>query len=387
MTCSAILRRVTRNIHFAATAILLVALFPLLSRFRLPFKFDWGYLLGAYWGALAIRSIFLASCLWIVEVGLRESVQPMGRRYRNDKRRLLILFPLLLVLFALNDAATFVRFSIAALALFELADRSREKPGLVTNAAKAILLPALYLFLGLVLVSCLNDMTMRVRYYCAYDGLFNRADAWLLGGLTVPGIAHFAAHVLPAPVFKFLEFVYFEMMDQVGAALILLGFLGGKARAFRFAGTLLTAYYVSVLVFVFWPSQGPYSLASAHLGAVHPHLKVYLVQQSLLEKAKWIWLGGPIEKIAFEYYIAFPSMHTALMMIVLWFLRDRRRMVVVLLGFDLIIFMAMILLEWHYVVDVFAGAVVAVLSILMVGDCKAISRESAPADLPRGGSV
>ena len=379
---TATLGRATRNLHFAATAILSLLLVPLLARLRLPLKFDWGFLLGAYWGGFTVRAIFFASLLWVVELPFRQSVQPVLWRYRKDKRRLLILLPLLLLLYTLYDAATFVRFSIAALALFELGDRSRDEPGLVSNAARAILLPALYLFLGLLLVSCLNNMTMRMRPYSEYDVFFDKADAWLLGGLTVPQIAHTAAEVLPAPIFRSLEFVYFEMMDQVGAALILLGFNGGKSRAFRFVGTVLTAYYVSVLLFYFWPSQGPYSLAPAHLGVVPPDLKVYLVQQSLFEKAKWIWLGGTIEKIAFEYYIAFPSMHTALMMIVLWFLRDRRRVVAVLLGFDLIIGAAMILLEWHYLVDVFGGAAVAVLSILAVGDCKVASREAPPGAPP-----
>jgi hypothetical protein len=382
---TATLRRVTRNLHIAATAILSLLLSPLLACLHLPLKFDWGFLLGAYWGGFTVRAIFFASLLWVVELPFRQSVQPVLWRYRKDKRRLLILLPLLLLLYTLYDAATFVRFSIAALALFELGDRSRDEPGMVSCAVRAILLPALYLFLGLVLVSCLNNMTMRMRPYCEYDVFFDKADAWLLGGLTVAHVAHQAADVLGTSVFRSLEFIYFEMMDQVGAALILLGFKGGKDRAFRFVGTILTAYYVSVLVFFLWPSQGPYSMTSAHLGAVHPHLNVYLIQQSLFEKAKWIWQGGPIEKIAFEYYIAFPSMHTALMMIVLWFLRGRRRVVAVLLGFDLIIIAAMILLEWHYLVDVLGGAAVAVLAILMVGDCKVAPRETPPVAPPVSG--
>jgi membrane-associated phospholipid phosphatase len=51
----------------------------------------------------------------------------------------------------------------------------------------------------------------------------------------------------------------------------------------------------------------------------------------------------------------------------MWFLRRWRRIVVVLAAYDVLLLVAIFLLEMHYVVDVLAGVLVAALAIAISG--------------------
>ena len=64
-----------------------------------------------------------------------------------------------------------------------------------------------------------------------------------------------------------------------------------------------------------------------------------------------------------DYYITFPCMHIALPVIVLWFVRRWKRMVVVLAVYDVILCVAILLLEQHFLVDLIGGVITAVLQL------------------------
>jgi hypothetical protein len=59
-------------------------------------------------------------------------------------------------------------------------------------------------------------------------------------------------------------------------------------------------------------------------------------------------------------------MHIVQPIIVMWFLRFWKRMLLVLAAYDVVLVVAIVLLEWHYVVDVLAGVVVAGFAIAAV---------------------
>ena len=61
--------------------------------------------------------------------------------------------------------------------------------------------------------------------------------------------------------------------------------------------------------------------------------------------------------------IGFPCMHIALPLISIWFLREWRRVIMILAVFDFSLVASILLLEWHYIIDLFAGVLVAALAV------------------------
>jgi hypothetical protein len=55
-------------------------------------------------------------------------------------------------------------------------------------------------------------------------------------------------------------------------------------------------------------------------------------------------------------------------LIVLWFLRRWKRMVAVLAVYDVFLVPAILMLEWHYFVDMLGGIAIAAVVIWIVGD-------------------
>ena len=65
-----------------------------------------------------------------------------------------------------------------------------------------------------------------------------------------------------------------------------------------------------------------------------------------------------------DYYISLPSLHVALPIIAIWFVRPWKRIALIMLGiYVLLLLPSVLLLEWHYLVDFFAGFATAFLAI------------------------
>jgi hypothetical protein len=79
----------------------------------------------------------------------------------------------------------------------------------------------------------------------------------------------------------------------------------------------------------------------------------------------YLWQQKPVRTVPMGFYIAFPCMHIAQPLIVLWFLRQWKRMVAALVTYDLLLIAAIILLEWHYFADLLGGVAVAITAILL----------------------
>jgi PAP2 superfamily len=368
------------QVHFVLTGLMAVALIPALHAAHLPLRFDWAHLLQA-WVGLMFQAIFLACALYIVAGGYRNTLRPVLLRYWRDKRRLILLAPLMAELTYLFGAAVAAVVTIAFVAFAELMERTRKQPGALLDAIRSVMLPAVYLFVGLVMVFAYNNVIVSFRFFGAYDAVFNRFDSWILGGATVSGIAHGLGRYLPMGAYSFLEFVYFGMFSQIGAGIILVGLYLGVGKAVRLVGTLLTAYGFALACFYLWPSHGPYYSCPSHF-AVFPHqLTAYAAQQTLLARARAVWQGAGISSIGTDYYIAFPCMHIAQPLIVMWFLRRWNRILVALTVVNLVMVAAILILEWHYLVDLMGGVLVATLSVLIVNR-DAFSRHSASIPTP-----
>jgi hypothetical protein len=349
-----------RHWHYWIGLLLSIALIPVLRGVHIPAKFDWIALGTAYWLVLAAESIFVAAILCLIGLPGQAILQSIVKHYRREPIRIVLV---LLYCAALGWAFTWMKALILAadtVAILEFRERKLHEP---RQAAAAILLPALYLFAGFLLVFAYNDIIASVHFSFAYDAAFNAMDRWILRGWSISDLSHWAVRTLPLPFFHFLEFIYFGMFPQIGAAIILVTLYDGKNRALQFVGTILMSYYLALGLFYLWPSQGPYYLCPGHFSRFPSSLQAYSIQKLLITRALALWNHVPIHRISTDYFIAFPCMHIAQPIIVMWFLRRWKRMLIVLLAYDGLLIVSILLLEWHYLVDIIGGILVAGIAI------------------------
>jgi len=370
----------TKNFSYWMSGLLALAVVPLLLHFHLPLRFDWLGLAYMYWVLLAERAIFAAVILSLV--GSPEAVLlPTVQRIWREKARIIFLLIFLSVLCWTLGWAHGLVLTVDAVAVLEV--RERLKPRGWMRTAGDVLLPALYLFGGLVLVSAYNDIIVSSRFFAAADSIFQSADQWLLRGLTVSHLSHWAVRTLPLSVFRFLEFVYFSLFSQIGAGLLIVAMACGRRRGLQFAGAILTAYYLALGLFYLWPSQGPYYLCPSHFSEFPASLKTYAFQMGSIAGARARWNHEPLNSISFDYYIAFPCMHIAQPLIVMWFLRPWRRIIFFLAVYNTVLLVAILLLEWHYVVDILAGLAVAAIAVAILEGGN-LRRRSSSSGVPLG---
>jgi PAP2 superfamily len=361
-------RRLAQNQHWFVTGLLIAAVIPAFSMAKLPLHIDWQSFLGIYWIGTAIHSIFGAVLLYAASFPLGETLTPVWRRYWREKPRLVFaaLFAVLMAcLFGWMGGFLLV---VDILAILELLDRSRSSPGRFTEAIRRVFLPAAYLFIGLVTVYAYLHLIVRMEFICADDPSFNKLDALIFHGATVCGTAHAAARYLSSAVYPLLEWWYYSLYTLLGGGLIITALCFTENRAFRYVGTLLTAYYLAVGLFYLFPSMGPFSFCKPPGMEMVPHTRS--IQLGMLAKARALWAHSNSPGINIigpgDYFIDFPCMHLALPAITLWYLRESRRLVLYLIPYVLGLAVAIVIFEWHYFVGMVAGVVVAALAIAVV---------------------
>ena len=346
--------------HFWISLLMAAALVPVLRSQHLPLRFDWVRLGVAYWFLLAAQSIFVASLLHLIGLPSAAWLEFL-ERYRENRLRLVALLLYFAILAWATTGVKALILTVDTVAVLELRERMAFQ--VLGKRAAAILVPAAYLFFGFLMVLAYNCAVVSVRYNFATDPSLAAIDRWLLHGHSVSGLAHWAVRVFPLSLFRVSEFIYFGMFPQIGAAIILVALYDGKGNALQLVGTILMSYYLALTIFYLWPAQGPYSICPGHFSRFPASLASYTIQQTLIPHALDLYHHEPIPRISADYFIAFPCMHIVQPLIVLWFLRRWRRMVIVLAVYDVFLVAAVLLLEMHYIIDVIVGVLVAVLAI------------------------
>ncbi len=346
--------------HYWIGLLLLVAMAPVLRHENLPLKFDWITLGIAYWFLLAGQSIFAAVLLCLIGLPREHLITPFLARYRENPLRLIPLVLFVAILVAFTGWVRAMVLSVDAIALLELLNQRKAR---LRQTAAAILTPAAYLFFGFLMVLAYNNVIVSVRYNFLYDLAMAAIDRWLLHGHSVWEFSHWALRVFPLSFFKAAEFIYFGMFLQIGATMIFLALVEGRMRALQFVGTILMAYYLALIIFYIWPAQGPYFLCPGHFSRFPASLQSYNIQKTLIPHALALWHHAPISRISTDYFIGFPCMHLVQPLVVLWFLRPWRRMVVALAAYDVFLLIAILMLEMHYAIDILAALPVAAFAI------------------------
>lgn len=346
--------------HYWIGSLLSIGCVPLLLRLHLPFRFDWNALGVEYWLVRSVQSVFVAAILCLIGC-CGPLLNALIERYRREPLRIVLLLVYLAILgwlFAWDVAAVLLVDTIALIEFLERRTRPLQSLG-------AVLLPALYLFAGVLLVFAYNDIIASVHFSFAYDPVFDVMDKWILRGSSVADLSHWAAQTFPPSFFRLLEIIYFGLFPQMGAAMILIALYEGKSHSLQYIGTILMAYYLTLFLFFFWPSQGPYYLRPTDFSQHSANLQAELIQKILVARALARWDQVPLHFISSDYFIGFPSMHVALPLIVMWFLRRCRPLVIALCAYNSLLIVSILLLEWHYIVDIIGGALVAGAAILI----------------------
>ncbi len=348
--------------HVVLTLCLATMLWPALRHTGLPLAFDWG-IFPTYWVGLTLQSIFLGVLLCVIGIPSELAVGPWWRRMLGEKIRLVLLVPLLALLVLIFGAWKGLLFGVDIVALLEFIDRTRT--GGTSAKALAVLSPTVYLFVGLITVFGYNDVIAALRFDGTADQLLNRMDIRLLGGASVSTMAQRTLAHLPQASVSWSSFVYFGMFPQLGAGILLLGLRHGAARAVRFVGAVLTAYYIGLLCFYVLPATGPYFLIHSVSGG---SAAVYASENAIAARLVGIHARSTSLLVGADYFIALPCMHIVQPLIVLWYLRRWKRIVVALAAYDCMLVAAILLLQEHYVVDLLAGLAVAVAAIALVNE-------------------
>ena len=366
MHLGGLVRTLRANGHYFLSCVLALAVIPAFRAAGLHLAINWQRLIPLYCVGFAAHAILAAVILAIIGLPSKITVRPVWAHFAARKARLLIFAPFVVWAFwKLGIHLALIWISIALVST-EIYDRSEGKLRTVARPFGSVILPAMYLFGGLVLVFAYNDVIAAVKDMSGYDWFFLKADSYLLHGETISDLVRKASLTLSPRTFAFAETMYYRMFDQVGAAIILISLWQGAKRGLQFVGTMLTAYYMALVIFYFWPSMGPFYTCPDHF--VHfPHwLKTYDFQRTFIANAKLMSSQyKSLSKVNTDYFIAFPSLHIALPIIVLWFMRRWRRIVICLVAYDIILIPAILLLEWHYVVDLLGGISVAVIAIFL----------------------
>ena len=355
------------SLHYWLTALLALLLVPLAASARLRFGVPTDLI--QLFVVVSAKAIVLAAILHVIAAPLG----PTLRSLRTEPVRLVMLAVPPAVLVAMLGWQAGLSLGLAAGVTLEFLSQTK---GDRLRRIGSFLIPALYLFLGITLIWDYNDIVASFRAFNEYDSFFMRLDAWL--GIDVPAISKEAVVLFSPRLLEVAEDIYYGMFVVLGAGVILIGLQSGRNRAMRFAGGALLAYYVALFCYAAFPSLGPFLLCSDHAASFPATLDTYRYQTMMTARASGLLGHRTIEAATGGYFISFPCMHVVKPTLVWWYLRHERRVAFLLFTYVLVLPVAIVLLEWHYVVDVLAGFAMAALAIF-ISDGR-----SAPA--PSGGA-
>jgi hypothetical protein len=346
------------------TTSLLYFLMPFLFRWRkIPLNYEWMSFFLPYWVSVSLYSIFAAVIFHLIQNGIGPTFRVAFAPIIKKTPRILILIALII------ESLWLLGFLKALVILVDLLGvisyfihLSNRRQSLIKGSLR-ILVPALYFSAGFVLISSYNVLVGSIRYFASYDHFFDSIDALLMLGWNVSKISQILLRNAPPLVFELLEKLYFFMFPQIGAAIILLAFHSGVRQAMRLVGTIAIAYQLATLIYYFVPSLGPFYLSHPVAAGLPSTLATTQIQVDLVHKLELLWQTGTKDSIGLDFYIAFPCMHIAQPLIVLWFLRSMKRIFWTLALYDFAMLFAIILLQWHYVVDLFGGAMISLVAI------------------------
>ena len=144
--------------HWIATCLFAALVVPLFFAAKLPLSVNWPRLLSIFWVGLSLHSVAFAVLLMVIGFPIHQTLGPVWTHYKAQKPRLVffVIFAIIMILqFGLLSGFVLI---VLAVVLGELVDRTRGDLNAIVNLIKPLLVPSVYLFLGLVMVFAYNDL-------------------------------------------------------------------------------------------------------------------------------------------------------------------------------------------------------------------------------------
>lgn len=257
--------------------------------------------------------------------------------------------------FAASDLAA---FGLIALGLFY---RRSERSEAI---AAALVCTGLFIAFSLWLAT-FNYLLMPVRQV-PIDALLARLDA-AVGYHWTDTLSLAAQH--PAAS-RLLKFVYLSTLPQVALLIVVLGLSGRIRDLHAMCLTLSIGAIVSIVFWGLFPSVGPTWLAP-HADAT----ELALAQPIMSGTGLYDLVTHGVRHVSpgtFTGLIAFPSFHTVLASILIWFSRRIRWLFPVMLVMNLLVLPALLVHGSHHLVDIPGG--IATFAFALFLACSVMAR-------------
>lgn len=161
-----------------------------------------------------------------------------------------------------------------------------------------------------------------------------------------------------------LQLAYISVLPQIALLVVLLGWRGRHQNIYEFCCSLMAGAAISIFVWTLAPSFGAFSVYELPVN-VSRHLVLALDSQYAKDLATLLAHGpGYISPTSAKGLIGFPSFHAVMGMFVVWYARELNVVRWYALALNSVVLVATPIQGGHHVVDVLAGFVVAVISVL-----------------------
>jgi hypothetical protein len=235
----------------------------------------------------------------------------------------------------------------------------RKRAGGVFRAYASLLL----IGLGYVSVFAWNELCASLTLHAIRDTILRDMDLaiylWLLH-TPADGAEIFPLIRYPL-LLLFLENAYQCMFIGIPLVIFVLHSSGGEPSAFIRA--LFTCYFVALLIFLLFPTIGP-TLADPNLfSKAYEHTQTYALTR--LMAAEYTALQGSGALSGLGYFVALPSLHVAVALLVQVYLYRSPVHFWLFLPINLLVVPATVALGYHYLLDVPAGVLLACAILAM----------------------
>jgi membrane-associated phospholipid phosphatase len=268
--------------------------------------------------------------------------------------RLTLSFILLLtaiILFFISSIAFWqqliLTYSLLALAIISLAALNKKAPGNRLFSIPHAFIPIIGV---LIIFNSLGDIIPYIRQQY-YDDVLIRIDHLLFAVHPTVWMERFNNSLLTA-LMQLAYISYYVMPIALGASL----FLKDKNSEFETAVfTILLCFYLSYIGYMLFPAVGPRFTLN--------HLQTEDLQTEPMTR----WIQQTLNSLEHNKADAFPSGHTAIALVTLFYAwKYRERALFRLLAPTVsALIVSTVYLRYHYVIDVFAGILLALLTIFI----------------------
>lgn len=226
---------------------------------------------------------------------------------------------------------------------------------------KPLLICFCLLLVGFSLVRNLNYIALSLVLNRLQDATLCKADmaiyGFLWGSANYQGIFPLAKSRF---LFNFLQNAYFMLFFEIYVIIFLI--LEKRENMRRFLSGLFACYLLGIIIFLAYPAVGPYVCFPESFVADYHGTLTYKVMRGIVSGYDAI-KQSTTPSADIGYFVSFPSLHVALAVLLQYFLSCSKFHFWMFLPVNVLITVSTVFLGFHYLLDIPAGALVALVVI------------------------